>query len=125
MSGKSVADGFSNCPKFHLRTAAKENEPVGPGTRGLTLFLASKMTKPSSPKTDDWMSFDEQLVAYYLEESFDETLYKAKSGYSGSNEDHFYTNSGLHRLAARQLRCFCGPCMSDTKLYSPDCQLQE
>ena len=123
--GKSAADGFSNCPTAHLRNAAKENEPVGPGTRGLVLFLASKMARPSSPKTDNWMSFDEQIVAYYPEESFDKTLYTAKAGYDGSNQDHFYTNSGLHRIAARHLRCFCGACMKDPKLYSSDCQLKE
>lgn len=123
--GKSAADGFSNCPTAHLRVAAKDNEPVGPGTRGLVLFLASKMTKPSSAKTDNWMSFDENLVAYYPEESFDKTLYTAKAGYDGSSQDHFYTNSGLHRLAARHLRCICGPCMTDPKLYSSKCQLKE
>jgi len=123
--GKGVSDAFSNCPTSHLRTAAKENEPVGPGARGLTLFLASKMKRPSTPKTDKWMSFDEQLVAYYPEEAFDKTLFTAEAGYDGSSQDHFFANSGLHRLAARHLRCFCDTCMTDPKLYSPDCQLKE
>ena len=123
--GKSAADGFSNTPTAHLRYAVKENEPVGPGTRGLVLFLASKMLTPSSPKTDNWMSFDEQLVAYYPEEVFDKTLYMAKGGYEGSSQDHFYTNSGLHRIVTRHLRCFCGPCLQDPKLCSADCHLKE
>ena len=123
--GKSAADGFSNTPTSHLRVAAKENEPVGPGTRGLVLFLASKMGTPSSPKTDNWLSFDEILVAYYPEEAFDKTLYTAKTGYEGSSQDHFYTNSGLHRLATKHLRCMCDPCMRDPKLFSSDCQLKE
>ena len=123
--GKSATDGFSNTPTSHLRTAAKNNEPVGPGTRGLVLFLASKMTSPSSAKTDNWMSFDEYLLAYYPEDSFDKALYTGKKGYEGSNQDHFYTNSGLHRLATRHLRCFCGPCITDPKLYSPNCRLKE
>ena len=122
--GKGVADGFSNCPVGHLRRAAKHGEPVGPGTRGLSLFLASKMRRPESRKTQ-WMSFDEYFIAYYPEEAFDKSLYTAKAGYAGSNLDHFYTNSGLHRLAARHLRCFCNPCMRDPKLYSSDCQLQQ
>ena len=123
--GKSAADGFSNTPTAHLRNAAKENEPVGPGTRGLVLFLASKMGYPSSPKTDEWLSFDEQLVAYYPEEAFDHKMYTAKGGYEGSNQDHFYSNSGLHRLAARHLRCFCEPCIKSSALFSSDCQLKQ
>ena len=82
------------------------------------------MTRPKSSKTE-WMSFDEYLIAYYPEESFDKSLYTAENGYAGSNLDHLYTNSGLHRLAARHLRCFCNSCMSNPKLYSSDCQLQE
>ena len=123
--GKSAADGVSNVPTSHLRQAAKDNEPVGPGTRGLTLFLASKMLKPSSPKSDDWMSFDEYLVAYYPEEAFDKTKYTAKAGYDGSSQDHFYTNSGLHRLATRYLRCFCPACLTSDALYSPACELTD
>ena len=89
------------------------------------MFLASKMLKPSSPKTDDWLSFDEALVAYYPQETFDKTTYMAKAGYNGSSQDHFYTNSGLHRIACRHLRCICEPCMKDVKLYSSNCRLHE
>lgn len=123
--GKSAADGFSNTPTAHLRNAAKENEPVGPGVRGLVLFLASKMLTPSSPKTDNWLSFDEVLVAYYPEEAFDKTLYMAKAGYEGSSQDHFYTNSGLHRIATRHLRCLGESCLKDPKLFSSDCHLKQ
>ena len=123
--GKSAADGVSNVPTSHLRKAARDNEPVGPGTRGLTLFLASKMIKPASTKTDAWMSFDDYLVAYYPEESFDPTKYRAKKGYEGSNKDHFYTNSGLHRIATRHLRCMCTPCIQDPRLFSERCLLSD
>ena len=46
--GKSYADGLSNVVTGHLRQAAKDGEPVGPGTRGLVVFLAGKMKTPVS-----------------------------------------------------------------------------
>ena len=121
--GKSYADGASNTCTGHLRQAAKDNEPVAPGTRGLVLFLSSKMTKPATMKNDAWMSFDEYLLAYYPTEAFKPEMYKAEKGYEGSSGDHFYTNSGLHRLGARHLRCMCTPCISDPRLYSESCEL--
>lgn len=123
VSRKSAADGVSNVPTSHLRQAAKDNEPVGPGSRGLTLFLAYKMLKPASRKSDDWMSFDEYLIAYYPETAFDPTKYKAKGGYDGSSQDHFYSNSGLHRLGVRHLRCLCTPCLTSPNLYNSNCEL--
>ena len=123
--GKCEADGASNTTTGHLRTAAKEGEPVGPGTRGLVLFAADKMRKTASAKSDSWMSFDEYIVAYYPEETFDSTLYEAKAGYDGSSNDHFYTRGGLHRLAARHLRCICPNCMSSPRMYSESCTLTE
>ena len=123
--GRSAADGFSNTPVGYLRQAAKDSEPVGPGTRGLCLFEAVKMKSPANPKTDDWMSFDEYLIAYYPEEAFDPKPYTAKAGYEGSSLDHFYTSSGLHRLAARHLRCFCPRCLASKSLYSPHCELRD
>ena len=123
--GKSYADGASNVPTCHLRQAAKDNEPVHPGTRGLVVFLADKMRKPASSKTDAWMSVDEYLIAFYPEDAFNEALYKAKKGYEGSSKDHFYTNSGLHRLGARHLRCMCTACISNPRLYSESCHLTE
>ena len=122
--GKCVADAISNVPTGYLRQAAKEGEPVGVGARGLTLFLAGKMIAPASRKTDAWTSFDEYLIAYYPEEAFDKTQFAAKEGYSGSSQDHFFTCSGLHRLAVRHLRCCCSACMSHPQLYSQnDCTL--
>ena len=56
--GKSIADAIGNVPTGHLKVAARENEPVGPGARGLTLFLSGKMKTPASKKTDAWTSFD-------------------------------------------------------------------
>ena len=123
--GRSHADGASNTPTGHLRIAAKENEPVAPGTRGLVLFLADKMRKTPSAKTDAWMCFDDYLVAYYPEDAFDETSFQAKAGYEGSSQDHFYTNSGLHRLAARRLRCMCPSCIASPNLYSEACTLRD
>ena len=120
--GKGCADGASNVPTFHLRQAAKDGAPVSAGTRGLVLFLATKMCKPANAKTDAWMSCDEYLVAYYPEDAFTPDDYIAKSGYEGSNQDHFYTNSGLGRLAARHLRCMCTPCVTNSRLYSGSCQ---
>ena len=122
--GKGYADGASNVPTGHLRKAAKDNEPVAPGTRGLTLFLADKMRRPASPKSSAWMSVDEYLVAYYPEAMFNDSLYKAKKGYDGSSKDHFYSNSGLHRLGARHLRCMCRACISDVRLFDSSCSLQ-
>ena len=49
----------------------------------------------------------------------------AKAGYEGSSQDHFYTNSGLHRIVTRHLRCICEPCLKDPKLFSTDCRLKE
>ena len=121
--GKGKADGFSNTPTSHLRQAAKDNQPVGEGTRGLVLFLADKMRRPSNVKNDSWGRFDEYLVAYYPEDGFKPNLFTAKSGYEGSNQDHFYTNSGLHRLATRHLRCMCSPCVDNIRLYSEACEL--
>jgi len=46
--GKRASDAVSNVPVSHLRTAAKENQEVGVGTRGLTVFLAHKMRSPSA-----------------------------------------------------------------------------
>ena len=123
--GKGYADGASNVPTGHLRQAAKDNEPVAAGTRGLTLFLADKMRRPASPKTSAWMSIDEYLIAYYPEASFDDTPYLAKKGYDGSSRDHFYSNSGLHRLGVRHLRCMCTACLSDVRLFSSSCTLKE
>ena len=123
--GKGVADGLSNTTTGHLRRAAKDNEPVGVGTRGLVLFLASKMRAPANAKTDRWMSFDEYLLAFYPDDGFDESLYEAQKGYEGSSSDHFYTNSGLHRLAVRHLRCMCSPCITDPRLFSESCQLSD
>lgn len=122
--GRSHADGASNVPTGHLRQAAKDNEPVGAGTRGLVLFLADKMRKPASPKTSAWMSCDEYLVGYYPEDSFDDKLYTAKKGYQGSSKDHFYSNSGLHRLGARHLRCMCSACIGESTMFSASCTLQ-
>ena len=116
--GKCVADAISNVPTGYLKEAARQDEPVGVGTRGLTLFLAGKMKTPASKKTDAWTSFDEYLVAFYPEEAFDKTQFVVKQGYTGSSNDHFYTNSGLHRLATRHLRCCCPSCMSEPSLYS-------
>ena len=123
--GKSYADGASNTTTGHLRTAAKTSEPVGPGTRGLTLFAADKMRQTPSKKTDSWMCFDDYIVSYYPEDAFEPTRYEAKEGYEGSSKDHFYTNSGLHRLAARHLRCMCSSCMTKPELYSDSCSLYE
>ena len=122
--GRSHADGASNVPTGHLRQAAKDGEPVAAGTRGLVLFLADKMRKPASPKTSRWMSVDQYLVAYYPEASFDDTLYKAKKGYVGSSKDHFYSNSGLHRLGVRFLRCMCPACLTEPNLFSASCTLK-
>ena len=123
--GRSAADGFSNTPVGHLRQAAKDSEPVGSGTRGLTLFQAAKMERPVSPKTDNWMSFDEYLIAYYPEDAFDDKPYTAKTGYEGSSKDHFYTSSGLHQLAVRRLRCFCRHCLATPTLHSSECELKD
>ena len=122
--GKSHADAVNNVPVCHLRQAAKDGEAVGPGTRGLVLFLANKMATPASEKSNAWMSFDEYLVSFYPEDSFQPELYTAKKGYDGSSLDHFYTNSGLHRLGARHLRCFCTACITNMRLYSEDCTLK-
>ena len=121
--GKGTADGLSNTTTGHLRQAARDNAPVPAGTRGLVVFLASKMHAPANAKTDRWMSFDEYLLAYYPEDGFDASLYKAHKGYEGSSNDHFYTNDGLHRLAVRHLRCMCTPCVNDPRLFSESCQL--
>lgn len=121
--GKCYADGASNTCTGHLRQAAKDNEPVSPGTRGLVLFLASKMKKPANRKDDRWMCFDEYLLAFYPEDEFKSEMYTAKKGYDGSTKDHFYSNSGLHRLAARNLRCICTPCITDPRLFSESCTL--
>ena len=123
--GKSYADGASNTTTGHLRQAARENAPVAPGTRGLVLFLASKMGKPAHAKTDHWMSFDEYLVAYYPEDGFDESKYKSEKGYDGSSMDHFYTNDGLHRIAVRHLRCMCTNCINNDRLFSESCELSD
>ena len=112
-------------PTLHLRQTVRDNEPVGPGTRGLTLFLASRMVNPVNTKTDVWMSFDDYLVAYYPEESFDPTTYRAKKGYEGSINDYFYTNSGLHRITTRHPRCMCAPCIKDPSLFSDNCLLSD
>ena len=85
---------------------------------------ASKMCRSASPKTNVWMSVDEYSVAYYPETSFNDTLYKAKKGYHGSSKDHFYSNSGLHRLGTRHLRCMCSHCVSDVSLFSSSCSLK-
>ena len=123
--GKCEADALSNVPTGHLREAAKEGEPVGVGARGLTLFLAGKMKTPRSKKSDAWTSVDEYLLAFYPEDGFDKKLFEAKKGYAGSSNDHFFTNSGLNRLATRHLRCFCSACMSEPRLYSEDnCSLK-
>ena len=116
--GKCEADALSNVPTGHLREAAKQGEPVGVGTRGLTIFLASKMKQPESKKSDAWTSVDEYLIAYYPEDAFDKKQFAAKEGYAGSSNDHFFTNSGLHRLATRHLRCYCPACIRETCLYS-------
>ena len=108
-----------------LQYAAKTSEPAGPGTRGLTLFAADKMRQTPSKKTDTWMCFDDYIVSYYPEDAFEPTRYEAKEGYEGSSKDHFYTNSGLHRLAARHLRCMCSSCMTKPELYSDSCSLSE
>ena len=121
--GKCVADAVNNVPTGHLRQAAKDGTPVGVGTRGLVLFLASKMTSPASAKSNRWLSFDHYLVAYYPEDAFKPELYTAKEGYEGSSLDHFYTNTGLHRLGVRNLRCICPPCITDKRLYSDQCTL--
>ena len=121
--GKSYADGASNVPTCHLRQAAKSGEAVAPGTRGLVLFLADKMREPSSPKDGRWMSVDEYLVAYYPVDCFDESRFKCKEGYEGSSKDHFYSNSGLHRLASRYLRCVSSKCVNDPRLFSESCLL--
>ena len=71
------------------------------------------------------MSFDEYLVSYYPEDAFEPKLYTAKNGYEGSSLDHFFTNTGLHRLGTRHLRCFCTPCITNSRLYSDDCELKE
>ena len=121
--GKSKADGASNTPTSHLRQAAKDNAPVGAGTRGLAVFLADKMRRPSNARSDSWGRFNEYLVAFYPEDAFKPNLFKAKSGYEGSNQDHFYTSSGLHRLATRHLRCICSLCVDNIRLYSESCKL--
>lgn len=123
--GKGHSDGASNIPTGHLRAAAKENQPVAPGTRGLVLFLADKMRKTPSAKKDSWMCFDDYLVAYYPEEAFDSAPFQAQSGYKGSSSDHFYTNSGLHRIATRHLRCMCPSCIAAPGLYSESCNLTD
>ena len=112
--GKCEADALSNVPTGHLREAAKQGEPVGVGTRGLTLFLASKMKQPESKKSDAWTSVDEYLLVYYPEDAFDKKQFAAKEGYPGSSNDHFFTNSGLHRLTTRHLRCCCRVCIRET-----------
>ena len=122
--GRSHADGAGNVPTGHLRQAAKDGEPVAAGTRGLVLFLADKMRKPASRKTSAWMSVDEYLVAYYPEASFDDKPYTAKKGYEGSSKDHFYSNSGLHRLGVRTLRCMCQACVASPNLFSESCTLK-
>ena len=71
------------------------------------------------------MCFDDYIVAFYPEEAFDSTPFKAKSGYNGSSKDHFYTNSGLHRLGTRHLRCMCPRCIEAPGLYSESCKLDE
>ena len=121
--GKGHADGASNVPTGHLRQAAKDNEPVAPGTRGLVLFLADKMRKPASRKCDKWMSMDDYLVAYYPVDSFNDSMFKASKGYDGSSQDHFYSQSGLHRLGARNLRCMCTSCIPEPSLFSTSCSL--
>lgn len=123
--GKSHADAVNNVPTGHLRQAAKDGTPVGAGARGLVLFLANKMASPASGKSTAWMSFDQYLVAFYPEVAFQPELYTAKKGYYGSSLDHFYTNTGLHRLGARHLRCFCTPCITNMRLYSDHCTLKD
>ena len=71
------------------------------------------------------MCFDDYIVSYYPEDVFEPTRYEAKEVYEGSSKDHFYTNSGLHRLAARHLRCVCPSYMSTPELYSDSCTLSE
>ena len=83
------------------------------------------MKTPRSKKSDAWTSVDEYLLAFYPEDGFDKKLFEAKKGYAGSSNDHFFTNSGLNRLATRHLRCFCSACMSEPRLYSEDnCSLK-
>ena len=77
---KSYVDGLNRITTGHLRQAVKGNESVTAGTRGLVLFLVSKMRAPTNAKSDHWMSFDEYLLAFYPEEAFDESLYKAAKG---------------------------------------------
>ena len=83
------------------------------------------MIKPASRKTDAWMSMDEYLIAFYPEDAFNEAPYTAQKGYEGSSKDHFYTNSGLHRLGVRHLRCMCTACVTNSRLYSESCDLTE
>lgn len=85
---------------------------VGVGTRGLTVFLAHKMRSPSA-QTRKRMDFDGYLIAYYPDDAFDEKMFKALKGYSGSTNDHFFVNDGLHRLATRNERCPCRECITN------------
>ena len=123
--GKGAADGISNVPVSHLRTAARNNEPVGVGirTRGLVLFEADKMRSPSK-KRRKWLDYDGYLIAYYPDDAFDEKQFKAVKGYVGSTLDHFYVNDGLHRLATRLERCPCRKCIVHANLWSPKCELK-
>ena len=96
--GKCKADGGSNVPTGHLRQAAKDNEPVGVGTRDLVVFLVNKMCRPVNVRADRWDTFDEYLLTCHPDDVFKPDNFITKKGHEGSSQDHFFTNSGLHRL---------------------------